>query len=126
VDHPAVILQLYFRIFHLLPSPLSASASQAILISTEPETPTRYRFELQSRFGRRFALIAGEHERNVGPRMTPVRILRAFSGRARKGRHEPGGLADERAATAGGERSRDRRDREQRGWRDDELGASGW
>jgi len=69
----------------------------------------RYRFGVQSRLGRRFALIAGEHERNVGPRMTSVRILRTFSGRARKGRHEPGGLADERAATAGGERSRDRR-----------------
>jgi len=50
------------------------------------------------------------------------RILRAFSGRARKGRHGPGGCADRRVAKgesasslAGGKRSRDRRP-ERRGW----------
>ncbi|EGI64871.1 hypothetical protein G5I_06669 [Acromyrmex echinatior] len=74
--------------------------------------------------------IAREHERNVGPQTLPARILRAFSGRARKGRHGPGGCADGRVAKgesasslAGGKRSRDRwlGAEGMRGWKEVEV-----
>lgn len=60
---------------------------------TEPETPTRYQSGGTILSWPSFCLnqSPGERERYVGARMTRARILRAFSGRARKGRRGSSG-----------------------------------